>query len=135
MQSKIATQHSFNLASAPLPGFPNDNFYRYYDNNRLNNRRSRPYKPYITRGRDRGGYTKNYQGMFHRGNKRSQDRVNFIQIEAISDPEVMKDHFKSLIEVQMLEEAKVDQKQLIRIKQVDVFNVISYSIKLKTAQS
>ena len=45
IQSKIATCPSFNLASAPFPGFSNDNFYRYYDNNRFNNRRSRPYKP------------------------------------------------------------------------------------------
>ena len=29
--------------------------------------------------------------------------VDFIQIEAISDPEVVEDHFKSLTEVQMLE--------------------------------
>ena len=52
-------------------------------------------------------------------------KVDFIQIEAMSDSEVVEDHFKSLIEVQMIEEAKVHQKQFIRIKQVDVFNVIS----------
>ena len=66
MQSKIATQSSFNLVSASFPGFPNDDFYRYYDNNRLG-----------------CGYTNNYQGQFHRGNNRYQGKVDFIQIAAI----------------------------------------------------
>ena len=51
--------------------------------------------------------------------------IDFIQIEAISDPEVVGDHFDSLIEVLILEEAKAHQKWLIRIKQVEVFNAIS----------
>ena len=36
--------------------------------------------------------------------------VDFIQIEEISDPEVVEDHFESLMEVQMLEETKANQK-------------------------
>ena len=33
--------------------------------------------------------------------------VDFIQIDAILDPEVVEDHFENLIEVQMLKEAKL----------------------------
>ena len=101
MQSKIATQCSFNLASAPLPGFPNDDFYRYYDTNRFNNRRSRPYKPYITRSRGKGDYTNNYQGSSIEVIIDIKVEVDFIQIEAISYTEVIEDCFESLIEVQI----------------------------------
>ena len=48
-----------------------------------------------------------------------------VEVDFIQDPEVVEDHFESLIEVQTLEEVKAHQKQLTRIKQIDVFNVIS----------
>ena len=51
--------------------------------------------------------------------------VDFIHIKPISGPEAVEDHFESLTEVQLLEEAEAHQKQLIRIKLVDIFNAIS----------
>ena len=91
MQSKFATQLSFNLASAHIPGFPNDGFYRYYDNKRFSNRRSRPYMPCITRGR--GCFTNNYQDQFHRGNNRYQGRGKF-HSDRGNFTEVVEDHLK-----------------------------------------
>ena len=84
MQSKTAMQPSFNVASAPFLGFPNDNFYRYYDNGRFNNRRSRPYKPYITKGRGRDGYINNiFKASSVDVILDIKAEVDFIQIEAI----------------------------------------------------
>ena len=85
-QSKIARQPSFNLASASFPGLPNDHFYRYYDNNMLNNRRSRPNNhtlPEAEVGVDMSIIIKASSIQVIMDIK---VEIDFIQKEAISDP-------------------------------------------------
>ena len=91
IQSKSATQPSFHLASAPFPGFLNGDFYRYYDNNRFNTEDLGPINHTLQEAE--------VGVAIPIINKATSIEViidikvegDFLQIEAISDPEVVED--------------------------------------------
>ena len=91
MQSKIATQPTFNLASAPFAKFPNDNFIDIMTT-----------MGSITEDLDPMNYTLPEAEVGVAIIKASsieviieiKIEVYFIQIEAISDTDVVEDHFK-----------------------------------------
>ena len=101
MQSKSATQPSFNLASVLFSAFHNDNFYSMREEDRVR------IHYHVLPEREVGVaipiIIKASSIEIIIDIKVEED---FIQIVAILDPEVVEDRFKSLIEFQILEDAK-----------------------------